>query len=109
METNMNTDTNDCPRWRLCEDAVDAIEFALAVNAENGVKVGFRLVAGTHLEADSPEDALDAADYIEREVELSDASTVAAADMREDIRRIRYLADAFTFVRGSRFWRGGDA
>ena len=76
METNMNTDTNDCPRWRLCEDAVDAIEFALAVNAENGVKVGFRLVRearGAMLEADSPHDALDASDYIEREAELEGA------------------------------------
>ena len=107
METNTNTDTNDCPRWRLCEDSIDAIEFALSVNAENGEEVGFRLVDGTHLEADSPEDARDAADYIEREVEISDF--VAAADMREDIRRIRYLADAFSFVRASRFWRGGDA
>ena len=101
METNMN----DRRRWRLCEDAVDAIEFALSVNAENGEEVGFRLVQdarGAMLEADTPHDALDAADYIEREADLAadvdDMDTAELDDMRDDMRRIRRVAQ---------FWRGG--
>ena len=98
METNTNTDYRR--RWRLCEDAVDAIEFALAVNAENGEEVGFRLVRdarGAMLEADSPHDALDASDYISRESEMSEF--MDAVHMRYDVRRIR---------RDARIWQGAN-
>ena len=111
METNTNTNTNTDtnanyrPRWGLCEGSLDAIEWALGVNAENGEEVGFRLVedaGGTRLEADSPHDALDAADYIEREADLAadmeDTDTAELDDMRDDMRRIRRVAQ---------FWRGG--
>ena len=106
----MDMDTNYRRQWRICEDSVEAIEFALNVNAENGEEVGFRLINtadGTMLEADTPGDALDAADYIEREIELIGeclatewvAATVTDY-MRHDIYQIRRVAN---------FWRGGEA
>ena len=103
MDTKMNTDTNYRFDFRgLSEGSLDAIEWAIAVNAENGEEVGFRLVecdGGTMLEADSPHDALDAADYIEREADLSadmeDMDTAELDDMRDDMRRIRRVASAW--------------
>jgi sugar/nucleoside kinase (ribokinase family) len=93
----METDTNYRFDFRgLCQDSIDAIEWAIEVNAENGEQVGFRLVGGTRLETDTASDALDAADYIEREAEL--LAELASDDMRHDIGRIR---------RAARAWRGG--
>ena len=71
-------------------DSVDAAEFGIDVNAENGETVGWRVLPNQRIEIDSYHDAHDVAGYIRREADLlAEGFTRTGPTVRE-----RMYADA---------------